>query len=101
MKNFQKLALGLVVAVMAIGFSAFTSAKNATIVTYYKTNLSTPANNPAGYQFYSSDRCQDGGSLCSSRWDIGSNPAPTVDGAALPSSGVTYQSGSTEPGHFQ
>lgn len=45
MKNFQKLALGLVVGVMAIGFSAFTTANKAnnTLVGLYWF-----ASNPAG-----------------------------------------------------
>jgi hypothetical protein len=102
MKNFKQIAFGLLVSAMVIGFSAFTSAKkDVNIVTYYKTNPSTPASNPASYQFYNEDRCESGGSLCTAQWDIGSNPTPTVDGTALPSSGVTFQSGSQTDGHFE
>lgn len=36
MKNFQKLVLGLIIGVMAIGFSAFTNApKKSNYATYY------------------------------------------------------------------
>lgn len=43
MKNFQKFALGLMVAIMAIGFSAFTS-KNVKVAGTYYYNQATPQN---------------------------------------------------------
>lgn len=41
MKNFQKLALGLMVGVLAIGFSAFTTVKRANSNFYVYTQTAT------------------------------------------------------------
>jgi hypothetical protein len=102
MKNFKQIALGLMVGAMAIGFSAFTNAKrDVKIITYYKTIPTTPASDPTSYKFYNGDRCLPSGVLCTAQWDIGSNPTPTVDGTALPASGVTFQVGTETDGHFQ
>lgn len=54
MKNFQKLALGLIVAVMAIGFSAFTAdfkkaTKFATITYTYNNSTSSGARIPGNW----------------------------------------------------
>jgi hypothetical protein len=78
MKNFQKLVLGLVVAVMAIGFSAFKSSadKNAKFAGAYFYNQSTqqpwsstgalPADQVSThYSTYSgSPSCQTSSNIC-------------------------------------
>jgi len=101
MNNIKKTGLGLLVAALAFGFSAFTTVRTGTIVTYYKTSTTYPnANDPRGYVYYEEDRCEQGGGLCTAQWDIGSNAIPTIDGATLPSIGITYL-GSVIPGHFE
>jgi hypothetical protein len=102
MSNIKKAALGVLVAGLAFGFSAFTTIKQSLIVTYYKADKTYPAsNNPAGYYYYSGERCEPGGNICSAKWDIGSNTLPTVDGTALPTTGISFVAGSVTEGHFE
>lgn len=100
MNKIKKAAFGILVAGLAFGFSAFTTIKKRNVLIYYKTNMAYPnANDPRGYEYYSGDMCAAGGSTCSAQWDIGTHQAP-ADGEALPSTGVTFQTGSVNSGHF-
>jgi len=100
MNNIKKAGLGLMVAALAFSFSAFTTVKRSTVFRFYKTNMMYPsASDPAGYQYYSGDMCASGGDICSAEWDIGTYSTP-ADGAGLPTTGVTYQTGSVLNGHF-
>lgn len=102
MNNIKKAALGVLIAGFSFGFSAFTTIKKGLIVRYYKVDKTNPAsNNPAGYLYYSGERCEPMGSLCSAQWDIGSNPLPTVDGTPLPTTGISFVAGSVTTGHFE
>lgn len=102
MDGIKKAALGVLLAGLAFGFSAFTTLKKRSIVVYYKTNMSYPvANDPRGYKYYLGDRCESTGDLCSAQWNLGTNPPPTIDGQALPLIGVTFQTSSVIPGHFE
>jgi hypothetical protein len=99
MEKLTKTGLGLLVAAIAIGLSAFKSINRAGTYRYYKTT-DTEADDPAGYIYYSDDRCEAGGDVCSARWNIGTLDAPT-DGSALPISGVEFEPGSVLAGHFE
>lgn len=100
MNKLKKTALGVVVAGLAFGLSAFSTLKTNSVFTYYKKDLTYPAaNDPRGYVYYSGDRCASGGDVCSAQWDIGNNPVPN-EGFALPTTGVTFQTGSVTDGHF-
>ncbi len=91
MNNIKKAALGILVAGLAFGFSAFTTIKKSSIVTYYKVDTTYPTpSNPAGYYYYSGDRCEAAGEVCSAQWDIGNNPLPTIEGTPLPSTGIAF-----------
>lgn len=99
MNNIKKAAFGLLVAGLAFGFSAFTTVKKRNVLVYYKTDMTYPSpNDPRGYQYYSEDKCAGGSGICSSQWDIGTHQAPG-DGDSLPTTGVTYQTGSTYAGY--
>jgi hypothetical protein len=101
MNNIKKTVLGMLIAALAFGISAFTTVRNGAIVRYYKTDTGFPAaNDPRGYEYYSGERCETGGNLCSAEWNIGTNPAPTSDGDTLPT-GASFQEGSAMPGHFE
>lgn len=101
MNKTKKAAFGVLLAGLTFGFSAFTTLKKRVILVYYKTDMSYPsANDPRGYKYYSGDRCETGGTLCSAQWNLGSNPSPTGDGQSLPLMGVTFQTGSEVTGHF-
>lgn len=101
MNNLKKTVLGLAVAGLAFGFSAFTTIKNQSMFVYYRTDATNlnPAD-PYGYQYFSADRCEGGGDICSALWDIGDNIEP-AEGDWLPNTGVTFQSGSIQQGHFE
>jgi hypothetical protein len=100
MNNIKKTVLGMVIAALAFGISAFTTVRNGAIVRYYKTNTVYPAaNDPRGYKYYSGERCEPAGTLCSAEWDIGTNPTPS-DGDTLPT-GASFQENSATPGHFE
>ncbi|HMI02174.1 MAG TPA: hypothetical protein VK541_06815 [Pedobacter sp.] len=99
MNNIKKTVLGMLIAVLAFGISAYTTVKNGAIVRYYKTDMTYPAaNNPSGYYYFSDNRCEVGGNLCSAKWNIGTNPLP-ADGDPLPLIGVSFQSSTS--GHFE
>lgn len=101
MNKLRKVTFGILVGGLAFGFSAFTTIKKSSVLTYYKVNMSYPsANDYHGYVYYSDDRCVSGGSLCKATWNIGLNALPQ-DGDPLPSTGITFISGSAYSGHFE
>lgn len=102
MNNIKKTVLGVLIGLLAFGISAYTKQKTVTFVRYYKTNISVypSMNDPRGYQYFSGDRCEGGGSLCSAEWDIGSNPLPG-EGDPLPLNGVSLKQNSASAGHFE
>lgn len=100
MNNIKKTVLGMLIGLLAFGISAYTTKKNRTIIRFYKTDLSYPvANDPRGYKYFSDNRCESDGNLCSALWDVGS--ITINDGDPLPAMGVTFQTGSVTPGHFE
>ncbi|ETZ22734.1 hypothetical protein [Pedobacter sp. V48] len=102
MNNIKKAALGVLIGGFAFGFSAFTTIKRTNIVLYYKTDMTYPLpSDPRGYFYYSGDRCESSGSMCSAQWEIGSNSKPVFDGTPLPELGKFFISGSATTGHFE
>lgn len=102
MNKLKKAVFGILVAGLAFGFSAFTTINKRGLFVYYKTDLTNPLpNTAAGYYYYSEDRCELGGDVCTAQWNIGSNQPPTEDGDPLPTTGVTFQTGSVRTGHFE
>ncbi|ATP56519.1 hypothetical protein CPT03_08550 [Pedobacter ginsengisoli] len=102
MNNIKKAALGVLVAGIAFGFSAFTTIKSGPIITYYKVGTTYPLpTDPRGYIYYSGDRCEVGGEVCSAQWDIGTNAPPTGDGTLLPTTGISFVAGSVTTGRFE
>jgi hypothetical protein len=102
MNNIKKAAFGILVAGLAFGFSAFTTVKKRNVMVYYKTDMTYPSpSDPRGYTYFSSDRCEPVGNTCSSQWDIGTHIPPVGDGEPLPTTGVTFQTGSVYTGHFE
>jgi hypothetical protein len=101
MNKIKRLAFGILVAGLAFGFSAFTTIKKRNVLVYYQVDnpYATPSN-PSGYMYFSEDRCEPGGNVCSAQWDIGTHQFP-ADGATLPTTGVTFQTGSVQSGHFE
>ncbi len=101
MNKLKKTALGVVVAGLAFGFSAFSTMKNSKVLVYYKVDYSyAAADDPRGYAYYSGDRCEPGGNVCTAQWDIGFHFMPN-EGDWLPSTGVYFQTGSVLDGHFE
>ena len=71
MKKFQKLALGLMVGAMAIGFSAFTNAKSHNLLTSYYYNAGQQAwDSPSLDQTASHYSTTGGSSGCNSSSNI-------------------------------
>ncbi|RZK75458.1 MAG: hypothetical protein EOO92_16175 [Pedobacter sp.] len=100
MNNTKKTVLGLLLAIITFGFSAFTSTKKTNIHRYYKTSLAFPSpTNTDGYTYYEDDLCSPNGDLCSAEWDITGFPAPS-DGDPLPLVGVTFVPNSISAGHY-
>ena len=101
MNRIKKAVFGVLVAGLAFFFSAFTTVKRQSILTYYKTDMTfINANDPRGYKYYSDDRCESEGNLCSANWNIGTNPTPS-EGDALPALGVTFIANTITDGHFE
>lgn len=102
MNNIKKGAIGVLAAVLALGVGIYSTTKTQTVFTYYKTDMTYPSpTDPRGYEYYSGDRCETGGTLCKAQWDLGSNPPPSTDGQSLPTTGVTFQASSARSGHFE
>lgn len=101
MKNLKKIAFGLLVGAMAIGFSAFTSASSNTVkvtrdakgkilsVTSYFYNISGSATNKSASNFvYSTDPgagCNSSVHECRAEWTTAAMPtngqSPTAAGS--------------------
>lgn len=102
MNNIKKGAIGVLAAGLALGVSMYSTKKTQTVFMYYKTDMTYPSpTDPRGYEYYSGDRCETGGTVCTADWDIGGNPPPNNDGDPLPTTGVTFQANSTKSGHFE
>jgi hypothetical protein len=102
MNNIKKAVLGVLIAGFAFGFSAFTTIKRTNVVLYYKTDMAYPLpSDPRGYYYYSGDRCESTGSICSAQWRIGDNIIPVFDGTPLPGSDRLFISNSVLIGHFE
>lgn len=93
MNKLKKTVFGLVIAGLAFGFSAFKTYNSRNILTYYRLDpvYLDPAD-PSGYYYFSGDRCEPGGTVCSAKWDIGIN-LPPAETEALPFTGVIFQPG--------
>lgn len=102
MKNFQKLALGLMIGVMAIGFSAFTNA-NSKIVTasarYYNVT-GDPLNHAASNFIYAADNglnCSNNPDKeCSAIWNT--TNAPTLGQSPVDAGSPTLNTASIKTG---
>jgi hypothetical protein len=100
MKNFKKIALGLMVGALAIGFSAFTNAKKATttMARYYNQRTDhNPSNVATDYIFINDDVDLCTSSLtkeCSAQWNTtnvpteGQTPADAGSPSKVASSGT-------------
>ncbi|RZM25025.1 MAG: hypothetical protein EOO88_20760 [Pedobacter sp.] len=96
----KRTGLGLLVAALAFGFSAFTTIKKRGIMVFYKTSMTYPlATDPRGYTYFSADRCEAGGYVCSAQWMI---PVYSIvdEGDPLPANS-TFELGSVIEGHFE
>ncbi|WP_276088890.1 hypothetical protein [Pedobacter sp. JY14-1] len=93
MNNIKKTGLGLLVAALAFGFSAFTNKRTTSTYRFYKKNLAAypNASDYRGYVYYSGDYCESGGSLCSALWSI-DDSVNLLEGTPLPSLS-TFQDG--------
>jgi len=102
MKKFQKIALGLMVGAMAIGFSAFTNAqkKSASLIyRYYSTTGAVNDTNPADFVYESNpDLCSTSTTKeCSAEWST--TNAPTAGQTPSQAGSPTYV-GSTSLGIY-
>lgn len=97
MKNFQKLVLGLVVGIMAIGFSAFTLApKKSNFVTYsygYSLSLNKYIQISGTPDFR---KCTPDGNRCVVQSTSVNQPELTVAQAAS----LTQAPGSSDDSHY-
>ena len=101
MKNFKKIAFGLLVGIMAIGFSAFTNAKvtpkNGQLTNYIFVHPAANSNGAKSQYIYDSTPggCNTSTNLCRATWsqsevpDEGDNPAS--DATLVSTSSGTYQ----------
>lgn len=100
MNRIKKAVFGVLVAGLAFGFSAFKTVKRQNILTYYKTDVNYPvASDYNGYSYFSGDRCESSGNLCSADWDIGSSTTPS-EGSKLPATAIIVP-GTITTGHFE
>jgi len=85
MKNFKKIALGLVVGAMAISFSAFTNAPKKLVTDWYRPLSSTLSpSSPAAQNFASYDgdnpinqpSCSGATNVCAAEFPV-TTAAPT------------------------
>ena len=102
MKNFQKLALSLIVGVMAIGFSAFTSgnSKVATASERYYNVTGDKLNHAASNFIYAADNGLDCSSNpdkeCSAIWNT--TNAPTLGQSPVDAGSPSLNTSSIELG---
>ena len=81
MKNFKKIALGLMVGALAISFSAFTNAHKTTLSSthrYYSITGTLNDTNPADFVYESNpDLCSSSTTKeCSAEWSTTNAPTP-------------------------
>ncbi|WP_158994165.1 hypothetical protein [Mucilaginibacter sp. L196] len=101
MKNFKKIALGLMVGAMAIGFSAFTNAKTSfghkTLynASYYSLD-GTASHSASDYVYDENGSCTSSTKICSAVWQTTIAP---VQGDA-PAGSPMFENG-TEPGTYK
>ncbi|WP_158993862.1 hypothetical protein [Mucilaginibacter sp. L196] len=95
MKNFKKIALGLLVGALAIGFSSFTNAKRNTTYTFAHIAHST-SNTKADYK-YRGDLagCDESTNICTADWS--QSTVPTENSNPSPSASEV----DTNPGDYQ
>jgi hypothetical protein len=75
MKNFKKIAFGMLVGALALGFSSFTNAKRNTTYTFAHIAHST-SNLKSDYKFRSDlAGCDESTNICTSDWS--QSVAPT------------------------
>jgi hypothetical protein len=112
MKNFKKIALGLLVGAMAISFSAFTNANSHSLKTsknskgqttymeyYYRALPGGHDTNPADYIYSTNpgNGCNSkSGDVCQAEF---TTTNPPVDGSA-PSGSPSYDTGSDVSGDW-
>jgi hypothetical protein len=102
MKNLKKIALGLMVGGMAIGFSAFTNAPKkshlgTTTDRYYNNNGGVATTDPSKFIYEGSDNCvTDPSSQCSVEWTTAN--APTLGQTPSQAGSPSIVSGSAQPG---
>jgi hypothetical protein len=90
MKKITKIALALMVGVMAIGFSAFTNAKNKLDTTWHISSI----NGSGNYVVTTSGSCGAGSDPCEFTTSLAPDqPGNTYSPAYLNSNGVTVQPG--------
>jgi hypothetical protein len=104
MKNFKRIALGLMVGAMAIGFSAFTPVHKATSTTarYYNQRADhNPSTSAADFVFIDNDVDLCSSSLtkqCSAQWST--TNAPTEGQTPVDAGSPSLVSGSSTQGIF-
>jgi hypothetical protein len=109
MKNFKKIALGLIVGALAIGFSSFTNAKKSLVshkgttftATYYSTS-GTPGDATASHYVYiddESDLCDvNTQKECTGSWQTTSAPVVNDPPTGSPVYEGEIHSGVYDPG---
>ncbi|MBB5645781.1 hypothetical protein [Pedobacter cryoconitis] len=79
MKNYQKIALALMVGVSALGFSAFQNSANANLKlsqqTFYNIKGIT-STNPADYIYRPNGSCLTSSKACSAVWNYSGTLTP-------------------------
>jgi len=105
MKNLQKLAVALLVGIMAIGFSAFKGIdKKATnLARYYNTSGIVGDTNPANFIYLDEDDDLCGGSPsteCSAQWITTNAPSLNQTPSDAGSPVRSTASGSSHPGAY-
>jgi len=102
MKKFQKLALGLMVGAMAIGFSAFTNArphKNGLSQTnyFFSTSGTVGDTNPAHYVYDENGTCSQSSKQCQAEWTTTNAP---IQGDSPSASGSPVYAGNALSGTY-
>jgi len=91
MKNFKKIAFGLLVGALAIGFSAFTNIKKQTDTTWHISSI----NGSGNYVVTTSGECQLGSDPCTFTTSLAPDkPGGTYSPAFLAAHDVEVDEGS-------
>ena len=104
MKNFKKIAFGLIVGSLAIGFSSFTNARNhhiSSINRYYNTVGTLNDTNPADFEYSDGleDDCTHSTTQeCSAQWST--TNMPTSGQTPIQAGSPSLVSGSQSLGVF-